>query len=259
MMEILKDDAASPFLNKLMNRDRIGVVEVADTMKKLINTLHTTSTPVRPQLNGSSQTMVAEYLGLSKSMVSQYMSISNIRSNNVKQLLAINRANISKAYYISRIKGKTTQEIESLQLAEIGRISPGNDKLIHKIKTAQMVLKNVAGSKSIKFDEVNYHNPTSATNTIIENIEKCISLIAPNIQKVKMLSEQLGYCNFLIAHEQCKCICGSIIDHQYLLLQRRSIIDEILSVHDQVMSEKKYTSLLISTKKDLETAISSDN
>lgn len=260
MIEILKQDAASPLFDKLMNRDRMNIVEVADTIKELVDVLHTTSTDARPQLNGSSQSIIAEQLGLSKSLISQYLAISNIRSNSVKQLLVISRASINKSYYISRIRGITFQEVESSQLEEINRISHTNDILIHKLRTAQMILKNVAGSKSIHFEEIDFKDPIDASKTMMNKIDECISIIAPNIQKVKVMSEQLGYCNFLIAHNQeSKCVCGSQIDLQQILQQKKSIIDEILSINTQVMSEKKYTSLLISAKKDIETAISSNN
>lgn len=259
MIQLLKEDNASPFFIKLMNRDKMNVVEVADTMKELVNVLHNTSTTIRPQMNGSSQQFIAKQLGLSKSLISQYLSIAGIQSESVKQLLATGHSSISKAYYISRIRGKTLQEIESMQISEINRVSPGNGILVHKIKTAQMILRNLAVSKAVHFDEIDPTNPFAAKITA-ENIEKCISIIVPNIQKVKILSEQLGYCNFLIAHNQeCKCACGSQVDLQQILHQKEKIIDEILSMNDQIMSEKKYVSLLLSAKKELESAVSSNN
>lgn len=260
MIQLTNNDAALPYFTKLNHRDRLSVVETADTMKGLVDTLHVTSTPTRPMLNGSSIQFIADQLGISKSLISQLLSIGGIRSRNVKQALAISNASINKAYYISRIKGKSFPEIETLQMAEIGRISPGNDKLTHKLKAAQMILRNVAGSKSLKFEEIDCSDAVTAPSALIQNIEKCIDMVAPNIKKVKILSEQLSYCNFLITHiNDCKCLCGSDLDLSALQLKREAFIDEIASMQNQVMSEKKYTSLLISARKDLEAAICSNN
>lgn len=259
MIQLLKDDAAFPYFSTLMRRDKINMIEVADTMKDLVDVLHTTSTAERPVLNGSSQQFIAEQLGISKSLVSQYLSIAGIRSPAVKQSLVITNASINKAYYISRIKAKSFPEIETAQMAEIGRLPVGNDKLTFKLKAAQMILKNVSGSKSIKFNEINPQN-TNAPKIVLENIEKCLEQIAPYTRKVKILSEQFGYCNFLITHnKECKCLCGSTINIEELHSKKDLLIDEISSMHDQVMSEKKYTSLLLLAKKDLEAVLNSPN
>ncbi len=260
MIQLSNDDTALPYFSKLSNRDRIGIVATADTMKDLVEVLHTTSTSTRPVLNGSSQQFIAEQLDISKSLVSQYLSIASIRSPTVKSALSISNTSINKAYYISRIKGKSFPEIETNQLAEIGRIAPRNDKLGFRLKAAQMILKNVSGAKAIKFSEVNCKDLINAPKAIIDNIKKCLEKIAPYTKKVKIISEQLGYCNFLIAHNECKCLCGSEISISELHSKKDLLIDEILSMRDQVMSERKYTSLLLLAKKDLEAAInSSDN
>lgn len=259
MITLTKDDAALPFFNKLENRKSMNIIETADTIKSLISVLYSTSTACRPILNGSSTQFVAEQLGISRSMISQYISISSIQSQRVKQMLSINCDSIGRAYYISRIKGKSYPEIETLQLQEIGRTSTVNEILIHKMKTAQMILKNLSTLNHLPFNEVDYQYPLPSARSIIENIEKCISTIAPTIQTVKILSEQLNYCNFLIIHHQSKCICGSTLDPDYLANQKEKIIDEIISMKNKVMDERKHVSLLLSAKKDLENLINKDN
>ena len=99
-MMIQNDDAALPYFVKLNQRDRMSIMEIANTIKQLVEVLHVTSTPTRPALDGSSNQFMADQLGMSRSLISQYLSIANIRSQTVKSALVISGANLSKAYYI---------------------------------------------------------------------------------------------------------------------------------------------------------------
>lgn len=252
---------AKLLLEQFKARRTMTTVEVAEIVEKLCTILSKNCEVGRPKKQGISYGHLGDLLKIGKGGVSQYMSVMSMPKYS-RDYLRNKDLSLIKAYYISRVKGKTEDETVKMQINEINRISAnggGNrnsDTLIHKTLAANSILKSVSVSHNISealFSPLSENNALASAKTTRENIQKCISALSPRVYNLPILKQQLDLLEIMKSHNTEKCVCGNHISPELLNKQLSILRKEVYTCELEYRQPFMYSLQIVDN--DLKTVI----
>lgn len=262
-IENINDPSVQELIIKFQKRHEMNVVDVAEIIYNLIKTLKLDFEKGRQKQYSISVHHLGGVLGVSGGVISQYMSINTIPLES-KNFLKNYDLSLINAYHVSRQKGKDEQETIKIQKDEILKYSNAPsfrgslkriDILIHATNQAKMIMNSIISSHKIPTNVLINSNDTEALESAIttkNNIEKCISFIAPKVARIPFLRMELDFCNAMLRHNEHR-FCGYEISSDCLNKQIEFINNEIVTA--ELESKLPHISSLVMMKNELEKII----
>jgi uncharacterized protein YrzB (UPF0473 family) len=242
--KITKEDPARFTLQGLINRKNMKIPEVADAIKDLLFLLHTTSTPERPVMNGSATKFVADQLHVHEWAITQYFAIGKC-SPTIKRALTDNNIGLVEAYNMTKTKGNTDEETDTLQ-TEIINHSEKKMRIQHKKAVAQMVLRIIHSAKSIKSEIPEDHF------FVIDEINDTLTDIVPGMDKLEFLKNQIYYSDILVRSAISE---KNDIEVSQIRNKQKEIGAKISLIESSISENERFIHPLLLVRKDLINAI----